>query len=341
MIARPSDGVCVRMDALVTGATGFIGARLAERLVQQGHKVLAFGAERTPVEAERRKALEAKGIPVRIGRLDDLPLVRELVSSVDTVFHLAAAQHESNVGETYYRAVNVDGTRNLLDVCEEAGVERFVYGSTIGVYGSARNGRLDETSATRPENIYARTKLEAEREVASRGDRLGWTIVRISETYGPGDGRLVKLFRLVDSSVVPIIGRGTNEHHPVYVDDLVTGLELAATSPEAVRETIVIAGKDVLATREFVEGVASALGKPLRTVNLPLGPFLVAAVMCETGCRPFGISPPWHRRRLDFFVKRFAFSLEKAERLLGYRPSVAFSEGARETASWYRANGYL
>ena len=87
--------------------------------------------------------------------------------------------------------------------------------------------------------------------------------------------------------------------------------------------------------------VAEALGKRLRSVKLPLGPFLIAAVMCETGCRPFGISPPWHRRRLDFFVKRFAFSLDKAERLLGYKPTVSFDEGARETAEWYRSHGYL
>lgn len=329
------------MDALVTGATGFIGSRLAERLAGEGHRVIAFGAERTALEAARRKMLESRGICVRTGRLDDMPLLRQLVSSADTVFHLAAAQHESNVGAEYFRAVNVHGTRNLLDACEEAGVKRFVYGSTIGVYGSARDGCLDETSVTRPENIYAETKLEAEREVVRRGDRLGWTIVRISETYGPGDGRLAKLFRLVDSSIVPIIGSGTNEHHPVYVDDLVSGLELAATMPEAVGETIVLAGKDVLATREIIERVAAALGKPLRSVKLPLGPFLVAALMCETGCRPFGISPPWHRRRLDFFVKRFFFSLEKAERLLGYRPTVSFDDGARETAAWYRAQGYL
>ena len=330
-----------RMEALVTGATGFIGSRLTQRLVLEGHRVVAFGAERTPLEAERRRMLESMGVTVRIGRLDDRPLLRRLVASADTVFHLAAAQHESNVGARYFRAVNVDGTRNLLDACEEAGVKRFVYGSTIGVYGSARDGRLDETSATRPENIYAQTKLEAEREVARRGGRLGWTIVRISETYGPGDGRLAKLFRLVDSSIVPIIGGGRNEHHPVYVDDLVTGLELAATIPEAVGETIVLAGKDVLETREIIERVAEALGKRPRSINLPLGPFLVAAVMCETGCRPFGISPPWHRRRLDFFVKRFVFSLEKAERLLGYRPAVSFGDGARETAAWYRAQGYL
>ena len=328
------------MDALVTGATGFIGSRLAERLALRGHRVSAFGAERTPQEAERRRQLESRGIRVHIGRLDDGALLRSLTRGVDTVFHLAAAQHESNAGARYFRAVNVEGTRNLLDACEEAGVRRFVYGSTIGVYGSARNGRLDETSATRPENIYGLTKLEAEREVARRG-ALGWTIVRISETYGPGDRRLAKLFRLVDTSIVPIIGSGTNEHHPVYVDDLVAGLELAATIPEAVGETIVLAGKDIVATRELIESIAAALGKPLRSVKLPLGPFLVAAVMCETGCRPFGISPPWHRRRLDFYVKRFYFSLEKAERLLGYRPTVSFRDGARETAAWYRSHGYL
>lgn len=329
------------MDALITGATGFIGSRLAERLASEGHNVIAFGGERTPLEAGRRRALEARGIEVETGGLDDLVLLRRLAARADIVFHLAAAQHEANVGADYFRTVNVQGTRNLLDACEAAGVQRFVYGSTIGVYGSARNGRLDETSATQPENIYGVTKLEAERVVTERRGRLSWTIVRISETYGPGDGRLAKLFRLVDTGVVPIIGSGTNEHHPVYVDDLVAGLELAAQMPEAVGETIVLAGKEVLPTRELIERVADALDKRLRSVKLPLGPFLLAAVMCETGCRPFGISPPWHRRRLDFFVKRFVFSLEKAERLLGYRPAVSFAEGARETAEWYRSHGYL
>src|SRR5690606_21982219 len=191
------------VDALVTGATGFIGSRLAERLALGGHRVIAFGAERTAQEAERRRQLESRGISVHTGRLDDRPLLRRLAGSVDAVFHLAAAQHESNAGARYFRAVNVDGTRNLLDACEEAGVRRFVYGSTIGVYGSARNGRLDETSATRPENIYGVTKLEAEREVARRRERLGRPIVGISGTSGPGDGRLAKLLRRVGSSIAP------------------------------------------------------------------------------------------------------------------------------------------
>lgn len=329
------------MHALVTGATGFIGARLVERLAEAGNSVVAFGGANTALETDRRRRLESRGIEVQVGDIGDLPLLARLADSADTVFHLAAAQHESNVPDDHFRAVNVVGTSALIDACIAGGVQRFVYGSTIGVYGSAKNGRLDETSETRPQNIYGITKLEAEEVVRSRGERLPFTIVRISETYGPGDGRLVKLFKLVNEGLVPIIGGGGNEHHPVYVDDLVTGLILAATRPEAIGETIVLAGPEVMPTLQLIEGVADALDKPLRSVKLPLTPFLAAAVLCESGCRPLGIAPPWHRRRLDFFVKRFAFSQEKAARLLGYQPSTPFKQGARETAAWYREKGYL
>ncbi len=329
------------MKALVTGATGFIGARLAERLAESGHEVVAFGGENTPLEKLRRDALAAHGIDVEVGSIADRGLLASLVHGVDTVFHLAAAQHESNVDDAYFYAVNVEGTRNLLEACAEADVRRFVHGSTIGVYGSARQGRLDEQTTPRPENIYGVTKLAAERVVASFGDRLPFTIVRISETYGPGDGRLVKLFKLVNEGVVPLIGGGRNEHQPVYVDDLVAGLERASEREEAIGETVVLAGSEVLPTRRFIEHVAEALGKPLRAIRLPLVPFLLAAVVCEHACRPLGISPPWHRRRLDFFVKRFEFSQEKAARLLGYAPAVPFRQGAARTAEWYRAQGML
>lgn len=329
------------MDALITGATGFIGSRLAERLANAGHNVIAFGAEHTPLEAARRRGLEALGIRVETGKLDDLPLLRRLAESADTVFHLAAAQHESNFGIDYFRAVNVCGTRNLLDACEEAGVERFVYGSTIGVYGSARNAPLDERSATHPDNIYAVTKLAAESVVQSFSSRLPVTIIRISETYGPGDHRLLKLFRAVARGTFPMIGGGRNEHQPIYVDDLIEGLWLAATRDAAEGQTFVLAGSEVIATRRYVELVAAAVGGELRSVDLPLTPFWLAAVSLEKALKPIGVQPPWHRRRLDFFVKRFYFSLEKARRLLGFEPEKEFSQGTAETAGWYRAQGFL
>lgn len=329
------------MRALVTGATGFIGSRLAERLAATNHEVTAFGAERTPLEAARRKKLETAGVRVAIGSLEDRALLESLVPNTDVVFHLAAAQHETNVPDDYFYTVNVEGTRRIAELSAAAGVRRFVYGSTIGVYGSAASAALHEDSPLRPDNAYARSKLEAERVVRSFSAELPSTIIRIAETYGPGDGRLLKLFKAVARGIFPMIGSGSNEHQPVHVDDLVEGLMLAATCEAAADQTLILAGAEILPTFRMVELVAEALGKPLRRVTLPLPPLLLAAIVCERGFRPLGMSPPWHRRRLDFFVKRLYFSQQKARRLLGYDPQRRFREGAIETAAWYRREGYL
>jgi dihydroflavonol-4-reductase len=116
----------------------------------------------------------------------------------------------------------------------------------------------------------------------------------------------------------------------VHVDDLVDGLLLAATCDGAVGQTLILAGGEILPTFRLVEFVAEALGRPLRTMNLPLSPLMLAAVVLETSCRPFGVAPPWNRRRLDFFVKRLFFSQQKARRLLGYDPQRRSARCARD-----------
>jgi nucleoside-diphosphate-sugar epimerase len=118
-------------------------------------------------------------------------------------------------------------------------------------------------------------------------------------------------------------------------------LYLAATHPAAVGETFVLAGRETMTTVEMVEQVARALGRPAPRMRVPLWPFLAAAILMEKTLSPLGIQPLLHRRRLDFFRKSFIFSTEKAQRELGYRPLVSFAEGTVETASWYRAQGYL
>ncbi len=329
------------MKVLVTGGTGFIGGRLVERLQAEGHEVTAFGGERTPLEAARVRTLRDNGVRVVLGSLDDRALLHELTAGTDVVFHLAAAQHETHMPDDYFYSVNVEGTRRLAEVCAAAGVQRFVYGSTIGVYGSASSSALNEDSPPRPDNIYSQTKLEAERVVRSFGEELPSTIIRIAETYGPGDGRLLKLFKVINGGVFPMIGGGGNEHQPVHVDDLVGGLIAAAVAPQAAGQTVILAGAEILPTSRMVEIVAEALGKPLRQLTLPLPPLQFAAIVCETSCRPFGMRPPWNRRRLDFFVKRLYFSQQKARQLLGYDPEHTFRDGAVETANWYRQRGYL
>jgi nucleoside-diphosphate-sugar epimerase len=167
------------------------------------------------------------------------------------------------------------------------------------------------------------------------------SIVRISETYGPGDFRLLKLFRALDRGRFLIIGSGQNRRQAIHVRDLVQGLMLAATHPGALGETFVLAGQETMTTREMVAQVARALGRTAPRWHAPLWPFLAAAVVMETTLSPLGVQPPLHRRRLDFFRKSFVFSTAKAQRVLGFKAAVPFAAGAVETAHWYREQGYL
>lgn len=329
------------MKVLITGGTGFIGSRLALRSIGRGHSVVVLGQVNTDAEASNHRELEEAGVVLVMGSVTDPEKVRSAVQGCDVVFHLAAAQHEANVPDQHFWDVNVAGTNNVLEAAVDAGVRRFVHGSTIGIYGSAMEGEINENSLVCPDNIYGKTKLEAEGRVLSYREKLPVVIVRISETYGPGDRRLLKLFKAIDKKLFFIIGKGENKHQLIYVDDLNDGLYRAAEEERAVGEIFVLAGKEVLTTREMVESIGKALDVQSHRLRAPLWVFMVAAIVMEKTLRPLGIQPPLHRRRMDFFRKSFYFSQDKVRSLLEFEPGVSFSEGVVETAKWYKANGYL
>jgi nucleoside-diphosphate-sugar epimerase len=329
------------MKLLVTGGTGFIGSRLALDASAKGHSLVVAGQLNTEAERFRARELSAAGIRVEEGPLQEPGFARRIAQGCDAVVHLAAAQHEANVADEYFFDVNVNGTRTLLDAAKLAGARRFVYGSTIGVYGEYSGRPLDESTPPHPLNVYGRSKLRAEELVGSYSHALEICIVRISETYGPGDFRLLKLFRAVDRGRFFIIGTGLNQRQAIYADDLVRGLMTAALSPAAVGETFVMAGAEIMTTREVVQRVADALGRKAPRWRVPLWPFLAAAVVLERTLTPLGVQPPLHRRRLDFFRKSFVFSSTKARTKLGFSPEVSFARGVAETARWYRDNGFL
>jgi nucleoside-diphosphate-sugar epimerase len=328
------------MQALITGATGFIGSRLVLRCLDEGIAVRALGRRNSPVEQENAGELERRGSEIEEVPVDDRTRLADAMTGVDVVFHLAAAQHEANVPDEYFRAINVEGTRNVLDAAETAGVGRVVYGSTIGIYAWRPGHSVGEDSPQEPENIYGVTKLEAEQVVRSYAGRVPFAIARISETYGPGDRRLLKLFKGAERGLSLQIGDGENLHHLVYVDDLISGLLLAAREERAVGRTFVLAGREPVTTRAMLEAVARSIGRPPRIVRLPLAPLMLTAAVLEGVLRPLGIQPPLHRRRMDFFRKSFAFSLEEAG-AVGYDPRVDLDEGMRATARWYLERGLV
>lgn len=328
------------MNVLITGGTGFIGSRLALKCLDRGDNVRILAKENTDAERENRKVVEAIGAQIISGSVTDRNKVAESVYGIDVVYHLAATQHEMNIPDQVFRDVNVNGTKNILEASVEAGVKRFVHGSTIGVYG-AMSGILDENSPCNPENIYGITKLEGEKLVLSYRGKIPVISIRISEVYGPGDRRLLKLFKGIKKKIFFVIGSGNNFHHLIYVDDLIKGFFLAAENEKATGEVILLSGKNPVTTTEMVETIAGELGVKPPKFKVPLFPFMFAATIMELILRPLGIQPPLHRRRMDFFRKSFSFSPEKAQEILGFEADYNFRDGVIETIKWYTTNGLL
>jgi nucleoside-diphosphate-sugar epimerase len=329
------------LKVFITGSTGFIGSRLALKCHELGHDIVALGQLNTPIEEFRTKDLREKGVEIQSIPLDAKEGLAAALTDCDVVYHLAAAQHEANVPDEYFRQVNVEGTRNMLDASVEAGVKRFVHGSTIGIYGSALDGKIDEDSPARPDNIYGVTKLEAEKLVLEHLGHLPVTVIRISETYGPGDGRLLKLFKAISKGTFFVIGNGQNLHQLIYVDDLVTALMTASENEAVVGEVVVVAGTERLSTNDMCHHVAAAVDEVPPQIHAPMWPFMTVAFIMEKTLGPLGIQPPLHRRRLDFFRKSFFFDQDKAEKTLRFRPATTFSEGTKLTAVWYVENGFI
>jgi nucleoside-diphosphate-sugar epimerase len=326
-----------RGTVLVTGATGFTGGRLAHTLKGRGYRVRALVRPTSDAAS-----LVKQGIEVIAGDLTDGPSVDEAATGVQTIYHIAAVFRTAGHPDRYYRDVNVQGTRHILDAAARRGVGRVVHCSTAGVHGAIRDLPSHENSPFNPGDIYQETKLEGEliaKEAFQQG--LPGVIVRPVGIYGPGDIRFLKLFRAIRSGRFRMFGSGDVPYHLTYIDDLVFGFILCGERPEALGETYILAGDTYTSLNDIVAMVAHAVGVEPPRGHLPLWPLMAAAVACESICRPLRIDPPLHRRRVDFFVKPRAFTSEKARRDLGFRPRVGLADGLRRTADWYFEQGLL
>jgi nucleoside-diphosphate-sugar epimerase len=305
--------------------------------VEDGERVIAFVRS-----AERARPLAEIGIDCRVVDIRDAADVRKRFEPVDVVYHVAAAWRAEHADLDEFRRVNVEATRNLLDASRAAGVGRFLHCSTVGVQGHVEHPPAGEDAPFSPGDHYQQTKLEGEllaREHFANG--LPGTVVRPVGIYGPGDTRFLKLFRPIARGYFVMIGSGRTLYHLTYIDDLVQGIVLAARRPEGRGEVFTIAGEEVTTLRELVDRIAAALGRPRPRLRVPFLPIYAAAFACETVCRFVGVDPPLYRRRVDFFHKDRAFRIDKAKRLLGYRPAVSLGEGLAATAAWYREKSLL
>ena len=323
---------------LVTGATGFTGGAVCERLIRDGVEVVAFvrGSSNTD-------KLRAIGVDVRTVDICNRADIERNFDGIDLVYHIAAAYRSEHASHDEFFRVNVGATQNLLDVASAAGVRRFVHCSTVGVQGAIDDPPATEEYRFQPGDHYQQSKLEGEllaRRYFDEG-RLPGTVVRPVGIYGPGDTRFLKLFRPIARGRFVMIGDGEVLYHMTYIDDLVSGFLLAASKEAAVGQVFTIGGPEYTTLKVLVEKIALTLGVRPPRLRIPFAPVYLAAVVCDRLCRSVGVSPPLYPRRVEFFELDRAFSIDKARNLLGYSPAYDLQSGLAKTAEWYRQNGLV
>ncbi|MHC4268256.1 MAG: NAD-dependent epimerase/dehydratase family protein [Planctomycetota bacterium] len=324
---------------LVTGGKGFLGCHLVTRLTEKKEEVRIF-AHALPKEGVRK---DENGNNIVCGDIRDLKAVEKAVQGVDIVIHLVSNFRKGGSDKKEAYSINVEGTENILNASIKYGVKQLIYCSTIGVHGSVKEIPANEETPFNPGDLYQETKLIAEKRVWDfyKETNLPVTVIRPISLIGPGDLRMLKLFRSIKKKRFVMIGKGDKFFQPAYIDDVVSGFLLCLENEKAIGEVFIIGGDEYLPLEDLVQLIAKELNVTVPNIKIPLAPILIMAYMCERICAPLRIDPPLHRRRVSFFQNNRAFSVEKAKRILGFKPIVSLREGIQRTILWYENNGWL
>jgi nucleoside-diphosphate-sugar epimerase len=316
---------------LITGASGFIGGRLRDALLDAGADVVALRRAGSPEPKRGRSAAVDYA---------DAGALRALVEKERPafVFHVAGATK----GVTYadFQQANVMPTKNLLQALLDARapVRRFVHVSSLAAFGpSTRDAPHTEDSPRRPIEFYGQSKLEAEQVLEAAGSAIPWTIIRPGGVYGPGDVDYLELFKTVERGLNVFFGNRDRLFSAVYVDDLVRAI-LAAAEAEATRgKGYFVCDGTPITWGDFQAHIVRASGRKVRTLNLPEFFVDVAAFGGELLTRIDGKPRLFNRQKALMGAQEAWTCRHDALRAdAGYAPSVQAPEGATRALAWYR-----
>ncbi len=320
----------------ITGATGSIGSALARRLSESGRPVRAL--VRNPARAAVLSGLS--NIEIVPGDLEHPDSLRGCLDSCSLVYHSAA--NISGINRARFHAVNVVGTRTVVDEAIRSGVERFVHLSSIAVYGLGPGENIAESFPWTPsDQPYIVTKRAAERLVSEAANRMPVSIARIGDVFGPGQTTWTvdQIKRINEGSVQPPADAASGFLNLVYIDNLIDALLLMGTHPAAAGQTFnVVDGAPLLAS-EYIRGLMKLAGK--KPVGMPPIAMKVATALLMAGDLIRGKEPWTSPGAVDFILHKATFSAAKIRAELGWRPAVEQAEAFRRTEEWLRRESYV
>ncbi len=310
------------MKVAVTGASGFVGGALIAAIRAEGVDALALVRQSTGAAME-----------IAVGDLSTAQPSPEALEKIDAIIHLAARAHVMKDHDadplSAYRAINVRGTRNILEAAAAAGVKRFVYVSSIKACAerSTPGSPLTERTPETPEDAYGISKLEAEKLVAETASQNGmeWTVVRPPLVYGPNvRGNFERLIALANRQLPLPFGAINNRRSIISLDNLTAALVAACRSPDVNTRKLMLAD-DCLSTPALLRAIGQALGRPQRLLPVPVALLLRGGGMAG-------------RRAV---ISRLCESLEidaaPSWQALGVRPSKTTAESMDATVDAWRA----
>jgi nucleoside-diphosphate-sugar epimerase len=315
---------------LITGATGFIGGHLIDRLQQSGQLIAAVRKDSSQLPEYVKSIVIGEITP-------DTDWGAALVG-VDIVVHLAARAHilqdtATDPASEFMRA-NADSTENLAKQAILAGVKQFVFVSSIGAMGSSSQDVLTETVVCQPDTPYGCSKLAAEQALisAASGTEMSWTIFRPTLVYGAGNpGNMERLIKLIRTGLPIPFASIQNRRSLVYVGNLVDAIASSLSHPSADRQMFVISDDRVISTPELVHSIAGILNLNCTLVPFPVKLFQLAGKLGDLIQNILHRPLPLNSRTIDSLTSSLAVDTQYLKTTLDWQPPFTFEQGLVKT----------
>ena len=326
------------MKCLVTGATGSVGSRIVKRLLEEGHEVRALARPTSNLHL-----LDTGEIELVRGDMTDPDSLSRATRGVDWVFHSAAPVDDWVPREIFWK-VNVEGTRSLVEACRKGSIHRFVFLSSINVYGLCpRPNTNEDCPYVREHHPYCETKIEAEEILMNAYGSEGFpvTILRPANIWGPtANAWTLRPVQKLLQGKVWLIDGGRGAINPIYVDNLADiAIRFAGLDQTVGEGYIVTDGIRDWCVRDFFHKYCDMLGIPRVTRSIPKSVAMGIALAAETAARLTRRRPFITRFIIQMLTKKCHYDVRKLQAVTNRPPRYTFEEGLEETRRWLKDSG--